>query len=113
MSAERKQMDLRQLPRRERARIMAGRLTEAIRRAVPPGVGHWPGAWEIVEAPSVAFLDALAAWEHAGDGSPNESELLEAIDDGARRTLRVWKEAAKRWEAEGRPGSREEVAGVA
>lgn len=113
MSAERKQMELRQLPRHERARIMAGRLSDAIRRAVPPGLGHWPRAWEIVEAPSVAFLDALGAWEHAGDGSAKEAELRAAIDDAARRTLRAWKEAARQWEASGRPASREGVARVA
>jgi hypothetical protein len=112
-TAATKQMDLRSLSRAERARIMAGRLSEAVRRAVPPGIGHWPPAWEVVEAPSAAFLDALRAWEAAGDGAPNERELREAIDHAARRALAAWREAARRWEAAGRPAPAREVAHVA
>jgi hypothetical protein len=114
MTGGRKQMNLRRLPRSERARIMAARLSEAIRRAVPPGLGRWPGAWEIVADPSEAFIDALDAWERAGDGAPNERELAAAIEDAARATLRAWKEAARRWEEAGRPRDQaSEYAGVA
>jgi len=57
-----------------------------------PGLGRWGTAWELVEAPSNAFLDALRAWE--ASGSPSDFTALE----GAYQALaRAWLLANQRF----------------
>jgi hypothetical protein len=53
------------MSRRDGTRV-ARWVTDRVREVAPPGLGRWPRAWELVEAPSAEFLDALAAWEETG-----------------------------------------------
>ena len=47
----------------ERGRILAEKVARRIGEVTPAGLGRWGDAWTLVEEPSDAFLDALAAWE--------------------------------------------------
>ena len=59
----------------------------ALREAAPEGIGRSDLAWSIVAAPSYAFLDALHAWEAAGDGAPEEAVLRDAVKAAARAKM--------------------------
>jgi hypothetical protein len=85
----------------ERAHAVSRAVALAIRQYCPAGLGHWPGAWELVEAPSVAFLDALHEWERIGAPYPHPESFRRA----ANAVVHAWREAAERWEAAGWPGA--------
>lgn len=73
-------------------------VAERVREVAPPGIGRWGPAWDRVEGPSVAFLDALARWEETGSTEDREAARLAAGD-----VVAAWREAAREWEAAGRP----------
>ena len=94
--------------RREKARVVAGRVAGRIREVAPPGLGRWGPAWELVGAPSDACMDALAEWE--AEDTPTTRTTLAAA---SRSLVAAWARAADEWEAAGRPTSDEtEVATV-
>jgi len=83
---------------RRSGRAAARWVAERVGQIAPPGLGHWPPAWELVEAPSEAFLDALAAWERTGT-----DDAREAARQAGGAVVAAWREAARQWEAAGRP----------
>ena len=85
-------------PPAERGRVVCRRLSERIARVAPPGLGRWGPAWDIVEAPSRAFLAALSRWEETGT-----ADAAAAVRTAAERVVATWAEAARQWEAAGRP----------
>jgi hypothetical protein len=85
------------MSRRDGTRV-ARWVTDRVREVAPPGLGRWPRAWELVEAPSAEFLDALAAWEETG--APEDKA---AASQAASDVVAAWREAARQWEAAGRP----------
>jgi hypothetical protein len=90
--------------RSEGARVIARRVAERVGAVAPVGLGRWGPAWNIVEDPSRAFLDALNRWEAAADPSPTAEEVLrDAVREAAEAVVRAWTVAAARWEAAGRP----------
>jgi hypothetical protein len=54
--------------------------------------------------PTDAVLDAIHAWEAAGDGTDREETLRAVVNAAAAGAVGAWREAARRWEAAGRPG---------
>lgn len=88
--------------RTRKARMVARRLADAVRQVAPSGLGHWGPAWKLVDPPSRAFLDALDAWEASTDPDA-EGQLRAEVDRTAGGVLAAWREAARRWEAAGRP----------
>lgn len=86
----------------DRSRLVCRRLAGRVNDVTPEGTGHWGPAWELVADPSDAFLDALDTW--LDDDTPrSRRELLDAADE----VVRVWREAGRRFEAEGRSEPRE------
>ena len=86
------------MTRHEQARIVAGRVAARVREVTPEGLGHWDLAWELVAAPSDAFMDRLAEWE-ATDSPLTRSQLETASAD----LVEAWAEAARQWTEAGRP----------
>lgn len=86
--------------RAERAKRMLRKLADYVNRTAPPGLGHWPRAWEMVEEPSGRFLDAVHEWEVTGD-----PELVPAINVAIKAAGRAWAEAARLWIEAGKPGA--------
>jgi hypothetical protein len=86
------------MSRREKTRIVAGRVAERISEATPSGLGHWGPVWGLVATPSDAYMDALADWE-AEDSILTRLALEAASNDLAE----AWTEAGRQWEAAGRP----------
>jgi hypothetical protein len=84
--------------RAERTRLIARRVSDRIADVAPPGLGHWPDAWELVAAPSRAFLDALECWERTGTKAA-EVEVTRL----ARQVVEAWSEAAREWTLAGCP----------
>jgi hypothetical protein len=84
--------------RRERAAEICRRVSDAVARVAPPDLGYWDPAWALVEAPSQAFLDALATWVETG-----AVEDQRAVQEAGNDVVRAWKEAAQQWEIAGRP----------
>lgn len=82
----------------ERARVIAGRVAARVREVAPPGLGRWDLTWDLVAAPSDAFLDSLSEWEEA-DTPTGRSELSAT----ATALVEAWAESARQWEAAGRP----------
>lgn len=78
------------MTRAEAVGKLCDQLATDVAAIAPPGIGHWPAAWDIVDAPSAELMVALTAWEATG---------LE--EDRARvrvwydRVLAAWKEAAR------------------
>lgn len=91
------------MTRDEVARRVAARLAERVRRVAPPGLGRWDGAWALVEAPSVRFLDVLNDWQHADPADGRDAERKRAVTDAANEVIAAWRVAAERWQAAGRP----------
>jgi hypothetical protein len=83
---------------RRSGRAAARWVAERVGQIAPPGLGHWPGAWELVEGPANEFLDALARWEDSGT-----DEDMEAARRAGGGVVAAWRAAAGRWEAAGRP----------
>lgn len=76
------------------------RLRDRIEAAAPVAVRHAPLDSELVVKPTDRFLDALGAWLE-NDCPRSRRELRHA----AGEVVRAWREAGRRFEAEGRPGS--------
>jgi hypothetical protein len=77
-----------------------------IRQVSPPGLGTWSPAWELVHEPGDRFLDAFNAWQ-----AQDTPATRHALEMAAGAFVAAWREAAHRWEAQGRPSrDREEVA---
>lgn len=92
--------------RQEAARMMAGRFAGRVRDIAPAGLGRWLPAWELVAGPTDDVLDAIHAWEAAGDDPLNEAELRQAVSDAVAVALDAWREAAEAWQiVAGRPGT--------
>lgn len=73
-------------------------VADRVREVAPAGLGHWAPAWDIVEAPSRRFLDVLDRWE----GTGSEADKA-ATKEAAAAVVQAWREAARTWEAAGRP----------
>ena len=84
--------------RREKARVVAGRVAARIRDVSPEGLGRWAPTWGYIGAPSDAFIDALKDWEKVD--SPSTRRRLESAIDAL---VEGWKEAARQWHDAGRP----------
>jgi hypothetical protein len=89
------------------ARRIARWLAEQVRQVAPPGLGYWPDAWQLVDAPSGAFLDALADWQASGSAADQQRAQTTAA-----AVLAAWRAAAEQWAAAGRPLGRD-AAGAA
>jgi hypothetical protein len=86
------------------ATVVCRRLAKRVHAVAPTGLGTWGPAWEIVEDPSAEFLDALHRWETAVDPSDTAEEALkDAVRSAGNKVVAAWAEAARRWEAAGRP----------
>lgn len=79
-------------------RPVARWVTDRVREVAPPGLGNWAPAWEIVEGPSREFLDVLVRWEATGS-----EEDREAVKAAGGEVVAAWRQAARQWEAIGRP----------
>lgn len=66
------------------------RLNRAIAGQAPPGLGAWPTAWGITEAPMAALVDELDLIER-GQGDPAEAVRL------GEEVLAAWTRAAAEW----------------
>jgi hypothetical protein len=92
------------MDRTEVATVVARRLAGRVHAVAPAGLGAWGPAWELVEDPSAEFLDALHRWETAEDPSDTaEGALKDAVRAAGDKVVAAWQEAARRWEAAGRP----------
>ncbi|HSW29670.1 MAG TPA: hypothetical protein VLH75_09350 [Longimicrobiales bacterium] len=87
------------------ARRILDAVVERVREVSPAGLGHWTPAWELVHRPGDRFLDALKLWQE--EDSPGTRGALQGA---AEAFVGAWQEAARRWEAEGRPSRPEEEA---
>lgn len=70
--------------------MVTRRLVTTIGEDAPAGIGRWPRAWEVVEAPSVAFLDEIEKVER-GEGS------REAVVRAGVELREAWQEAAREY----------------
>jgi hypothetical protein len=86
------------MTRREWTRELCRRLSEAVARETPAGLGYWEPAWERVEEPSRELLDALAAFELSGSDRTKQEAVRLAGD-----VLQAWRSAAAEWERAGKP----------
>ena len=86
------------MSRREKARIVAGRVAESIDKVTPAGLGHWGPAWGLVAEPSDVFMDALAEWQTKD--SPFTRTKLQAA---STHLIDAWAEAARKWTEAGCP----------
>ena len=86
------------MTRHEKARILAERVAARIREVAPEGLGRWDLTWELVAAPSDAFMDQLAEWE-ATDTPVTRRQLTTA----STALVAAWAEAARQWQEAGRP----------
>ena len=82
--------------RERQAEEIYRRISRNIAASCPKGLGHWDGAWELVETPSVAFLDAVASWIVNG----SDEEALR-VQTAAGVLLAAWQEAADAFQATG------------
>lgn len=78
----------------DRGRLVAEKVVRRIGEVTPPGLGRCDHAWDLVEEPSDAFLDALAAWEEE-DTSSTREDLQKAADD----LVRAWRKAGEAWDS--------------
>ncbi len=78
--------------RRERSRKLCRILAAKVREATTDGLGRWAPCWELVRAPSQAFLDALARWERTGDERHMNVAKERALD-----VLRAWEAADQKY----------------
>lgn len=88
--------------RKERSRLICQRVSEGVAAVAPRQIGRWTPAWELVEAPSAAFLEALGSWVETGS-----MEDQRAVQRTAEAVRNAWREAVRQWEAAGRPGTSE------
>lgn len=79
--------------RRERAAELCRRLAADVAKVAPKGLGAWPPAWEIVEAPSKRFLDLLDEYVETGE----RERLIPPIREAYAAVVAAWEEAARRW----------------
>jgi hypothetical protein len=79
--------------REEHGDRIARWVSERVHEATPAGLGRWEPAWEIVEAPSNAFLDALKAWEQSG-----ALEDQRRVQEAGRAVVEAWRDAGAQWE---------------
>lgn len=70
--------------------MVAQRLATAIGEDMPAGIGVWPRAWELVEAPSRALLAEMASLER-GDGD------RERVVRAGVEVREAWQAAAREW----------------
>lgn len=84
----------------EKVRKVCANLSHQVSTVAPKGLGHWDPAWQIVEEPSAAFLEALAEFEVA-DTDLTRDKLLRA----ANAVVKAWRQAALEWEKVERPGA--------
>lgn len=71
---------------------LCSRLSAAIARETPAGLGSWEPAWEMVAAPSRALLQELGRYER--EGGDQEAAKRLGLD-----VLAAWRRAAMRWRA--------------
>lgn len=72
------------------SRRICRKVTAKVNEISPPGLGHWPRTWDIVEGPSDRFLDALDAW--TDDDTPLRRRNVETTVEAL---LVAWSEAAR------------------
>jgi hypothetical protein len=86
------------MTRREWTDALCRRLSDAVSRETPAGLGHWEPAWQRVEAPSHTLLEALATFEATGREEDKQAAVRLAGD-----VLQAWRAAATAWERAGKP----------
>ena len=86
------------MTRREWTDTLCRRLSAAVAREAPAGLGQWEGAWYRVEAPSRSLLDALAVFEATGREADKQATVRLAGD-----VLDAWRTAAAEWVRCGKP----------
>jgi hypothetical protein len=74
--------------RREHSRRICQKITDAVNRISPVGLGHWSRTWDLVEGPSDRFLDALDRWVE--EDTP-ETRL--DVETATEALLVAWEEA--------------------
>lgn len=74
------------------AEEMVIRVNAAIELVTPPGLGAWPRAWEMVDAPSARFLEMLKTYRR--DDELSRKRVEQAGND----VVRAWKRAAAEWQ---------------
>lgn len=72
-------------------------VAEQVHEVAPPGLGKWPPAWDIVELPSLDYLEALGRWVVTGSVADRQAARI-----AASAVITAWGEAARRWETGGR-----------
>jgi hypothetical protein len=75
--------------RREWADALCRQLSDAVAQTTTPQVREWEPAWQLVEVPSRALLDALAEYEASGT-----DQALERAAERAELVLCAWRDAA-------------------
>lgn len=89
----------------DRGRRIAEKVLRRIDEVTPKGLGRWDQAWQLLEEPSDAFLDALAAWERE-----DVPLTREALQDAADDLVRAWRKAGEAWKAAGSPDCQSSLA---
>lgn len=88
--------------RQAKARQLCALLSEQIARTAPAGIGRWAPAWEMVEAPSKRFLDALDRWEQTG-----AAEEVARVRGAYDAVVQAWEDAARLFTQNDRQGCTE------
>ena len=83
------------MTRAQAARKLCEQLATDVAAIAPPGIGGWPAAWDIVDAPSAELMVALTAWEATG-----RDEDRARVREWYNRVLAAWQEAARQYERE-------------
>jgi len=76
----------------DRGKEIVKKVVVRIAEVAPQGLGRWDRAWDLIEEPSNAFLDALAVWERS-DTADTRRRLQSAADE----FVRAWRCAAEEW----------------
>jgi hypothetical protein len=72
----------------DHSRRICRKITQKINGFSPRGLGHWRRTWDLVEAPSDQFLDALNRWI-----DEDTHETREDVEAAAEGLLVAWEEA--------------------
>lgn len=82
---------------RERGRAICERLTHDIASIAPPGIGHWPRAWEITAPADSDFMSALSAWE----SDPMNEAAKQRVRATYGAVLEAWQGAVAEYHGRG------------
>ena len=83
------------MTRAECVQKLCQQLAGDVAAVVPEGIGRWPEAWDIVDAPTAEFMIAITAWEVTG-----LEEDRGRVREWYKRVIAAWKDAGRRYERE-------------